>query len=201
MWKTSTFCSAAGATKAAAKPAASQDLTHPTARAQRHPGPKRERPVSDIGAGLCALRAAARAVADIDACGAALIFRGRHCGIGWPPVRPEPIQRAAINRSGLAERYRRHRRIARRHAGVACQAGHVHLHEFPVRAIPGIRDPALPPLSEGGTVQHAYRASSRTPASAALFSVTDGAPSDWVRGRWFGRSVEGCVGGQISGRW
>ena len=99
------------------------DLAHPAARAQLDAGADRQRPVGDVGAGLGALRAARRAVAEVDALRAALVGCGGDGGVGRPPVPAELVHRPGIARAGLAERDRRHRRMARRHAGIAGEAG------------------------------------------------------------------------------
>ena len=90
------------------------------------PARMRERPVGDVGAGLGALRAARRAVAEVDALRAALVVGRGDGGVGRPPVPAELVHRPRVARAGLAERDRRHRRLVRRHAGIAGQAGDAH---------------------------------------------------------------------------
>ena len=102
------------------------DLAHPAARAQLDAGADRERPVGDVGAGLGALRAARRAVTEVDAARPALVVGRGDAGVGRPPVPAELVHRLGVARAGLAERDRRHRRMARRHAGVSGQAGAAH---------------------------------------------------------------------------
>ena len=102
------------------------DLAHPAARAQLDAGADRVRPVGDVGARLGALRAARRAMAEIDAGRAAVVVGGGDGGVGRPPVPAQLVHRLGVARAGLAERDRRHRRMARRHAGIAGEAGHAH---------------------------------------------------------------------------
>ena len=103
-----------------------RDLAHPAARAQLDAGADGERPVGDVGAGLGALGAARRAVAEVDALRAAFVRRRGDGGVGGPPVPAELVHRPGVVRAGLAERNRRHRRLVRRHAGIAGQARDAH---------------------------------------------------------------------------
>ena len=98
------------------------DLAHPAVRAQLHAGADRGGPVGDVGAGLGALGAARGAVAEVDAGRAALVIRRGDRGVGRPPVPAQPVHRLA-SACRTAERQRRHRRVSRRRAGVAGQAG------------------------------------------------------------------------------
>ena len=94
--------------------------------AQFHPGADRVRPVGDVGARLRPLRAAGRAMAEIDALRPALIFGRGDGDVGRPPVPAQLVHRLGIARAGLAQRHRRHRRVARRIGRIAGQAGHAH---------------------------------------------------------------------------
>ena len=47
-------------------------------------------------------------------------------GVRRPPVPAQPVHRPGIVRAGPAQRDRRHRRVARRHARIAGEAGHAH---------------------------------------------------------------------------
>ena len=95
------------------------DFADPAHRAQFDAGADRERPIGDVGGGLGALRAAGRAVAEIDAAPAALIVGGGNRRIGRPPVPAELVHRLAEPRARFAQRQRRHRRLLRRIGGIA----------------------------------------------------------------------------------
>ena len=88
-----------------------RDLANPAARAQLDAGADRMRPIGDVGRGLGALRAARRAVAEIDAAPAAVVIGGGDGGVGRPPVPAELVHRLAEARARLAERQWRHRRL------------------------------------------------------------------------------------------
>ena len=102
------------------------DLPHPAARAQFHAGANRLRPVGDIDAGLGALRAARRAVTEVDARRAPVILGGGNGGVGRPPVPAQLVHRPRVAHAGAAERQWRHRRLVGRIGGIAGQAGHAH---------------------------------------------------------------------------
>ena len=102
------------------------DLAHPAQRAQLDAGADRQRPIGDVGRGLGALRAARRAMAEIDAARAALIIGGGDGGVGRPPVPAELVHRLAEARARLAERQWRHRRLLRRIGGIAGETRDAH---------------------------------------------------------------------------
>ena len=70
------------------------DLAHPAARAQLDAGADRRRPIGDVGAGLGALRAARRAMAEIDAVRAAFVIRRGDRAVRRPPVPAELVHAA-----------------------------------------------------------------------------------------------------------
>ncbi len=72
------------------------------------------RPIGDVGRGLGALRAAGRAVAEVDAARPPLIVRRRDRRVRRPPVPAQLVHRLAEPRAGFAERQWRHRRLMRR---------------------------------------------------------------------------------------
>ena len=103
-----------------------RDLADAAERAQLDAGADRMRPIGDVGRGLGALRAARRAVAEIDAAAAAVIVGRGDRRVGRPPVPAELVHRLAEARAGLAERQRRHRRLFRRIGGIARKARDAH---------------------------------------------------------------------------
>ena len=84
------------------------------------------RPIGDVGGGLGALRAARRAVAEVDAAPAALVVGGGDGRVGRPPVPAELVHRLAEPRARFAQRQRRHRRLLRRIGGIARQPRDAH---------------------------------------------------------------------------
>ena len=102
------------------------DLPHAAARAQFDPGADRMRPVGDVGARLRALRAAWRAVPQIDARRPPVVLGRRDRGVGRPPVPAKLVHRPGVTRAGPAERQRRHRRLAGRIGRIAGEAGDAH---------------------------------------------------------------------------
>src|SRR5579862_3222241 len=81
-------------------------------------------PVGDIGTGFRTLSAGGRAVAEIDAGGAAVVLGGGNCTVGGPPMPAEVVHRLPDLGAGLAERKRRHRRFMGGIGGVAGETGH-----------------------------------------------------------------------------
>src|SRR4051812_15640947 len=73
-----------------------RDLPDAAARAQLDPGAQRVRPISDIHARLRALRAARRAMAEIDALAAPVIVGCGYGDVGRPPVPAEPVHRPPV---------------------------------------------------------------------------------------------------------
>jgi hypothetical protein len=65
-------------------------------------------------------------MAEIDAARASLVIDGGDRGIGRPPVPAEPVHRLGEQCAGATERKRRHRRVSRRNAGIAGEAGDPH---------------------------------------------------------------------------
>ncbi len=102
------------------------DLAHPAARAQFDPGTDGGGPVGDVGARLGALRAARRAVREVDALGAPLVVLGRDRAVGRPPMPSQPVQSARQRHAGPAKRQRRHHRFVRRIGRIAGEARHAH---------------------------------------------------------------------------
>jgi choline dehydrogenase-like flavoprotein len=102
------------------------DLADSAARAQLYPGADGERPVGNVGACLGALCATRRAVAEVDALCTAFVSGGGDSGVGGPPVPAQPVHRPRIVGAGLAQRDRRHGRIARRHTWVTRETGSAH---------------------------------------------------------------------------
>ena len=95
-------------------------------RAQLDAGAQRGGPIGDVGRRLRALRAGGRAMAEIDAAGAALVVGGRHRGVRRPPVPAELVHGLADDRTGAAERLRRHRRLGQWRERVPGQPGYPH---------------------------------------------------------------------------
>ena len=97
------------------------DLAHPAAGPQLHPGAKRLRPIGDVGARLRPLRASRRAMAEIDALRAAVVFGGGDRDVRRPPVPAQPVHRPRITGAGPTQRNRRQGRRMRRHGRIAGQ--------------------------------------------------------------------------------
>ena len=104
----------------------SGDLAHPASGAQLHTGPDGGGPVSDVSAGLGALRATCNAVAQVDAGTSTFIVLGGHGAVGRPPVPAQLVQPLRQSRAGLAQRHRRHQGGFRRIGRVARQSGDAH---------------------------------------------------------------------------
>ena len=129
-----------------------RDLAHPALRAQLDAGPPRRGPIGDVGARLRPLRASRCAMAQINAARASLVIHGGDRGIGRPPVPAEPIHRLGQHRAGAAERERRHRRISRRYAGIAGEAGDPH------HSVILLEEPHQGVVIDGPVVGHAIQA-------------------------------------------
>ena len=102
---------------------AGDDLAHAAVGAQLDAGADGMRPIGDVGARLRSLGAGRRAVAEIDAGRAAIVFGGGDRAVGRPPVPAELVHRLRDLRAGLAQRQRRHRRLVRRIGGIAGEPG------------------------------------------------------------------------------
>ena len=98
------------------------DLAHAAVGPKLDAGADGMRPVGDVGARLRALGAGRRAVAEIDAGRAAVVFGGCDRAVGRPPVPAELVHRLRDLGAGLAQRQRRHRRFVRRIGGIARKA-------------------------------------------------------------------------------
>ena len=103
-----------------------RDLANPAHRAQFDAGADRMRPIGDVGTGLGALRAARRAVAEVDAARPPLIVCRGDRRIRRPPVPAELVHRLAEPRAGFAERQWRHRRLMRRIGRIAGETRDTH---------------------------------------------------------------------------
>src|SRR5438874_13639819 len=86
----------------------SGDLAYPAARAQLDPRAQRMRPEGDVDARLRALGAPRRAMAEIDALAAPVIFGFRYGDVGRPPMPTELVHRSRVPSAGLPQRHRRH---------------------------------------------------------------------------------------------
>src|SRR6202043_3414964 len=102
------------------------DFANPAQRAQFDAGADRMRPVGDVGTALGALRAARRAVTEVDTAPAPFIVGRGNRGVGRPPVPAELVHRLAEARARLAERQWRHRRLLWRISGIAGKTGDAH---------------------------------------------------------------------------
>ncbi len=99
-----------------------------------------------------------RALAQVDALGATVVVRRRHCHLGWPPVPAKFVERLRAAGAGPAERHRRHGGLVRgirRIAGKASDAHHaIVLHEIrlqrPIVDRPVVRDAIKRPQPEIG---------------------------------------------------
>ena len=98
------------------------DLAHATVGPELDSGADGMRPVGDVGARLRALGAGRRAVAEIDAGRAAVVFGGCDRAVGRPPVPAELVHRLCDLGAGLAQRQRGHRWLVRRVGGIAGKA-------------------------------------------------------------------------------
>ena len=84
------------------------------------------RPIGDVDARLGALCTSGRAMAEIDAPGAALVLLGGNGNIGRPPVPAELVHRLRVARAGSAERHRGQSGLVRRIGRIAGKARHAH---------------------------------------------------------------------------
>ncbi len=109
------------------------------------------RPVGDVDARLGALRAPRRAMAEVDALGAALVLPGRNRDVGRPPVPAELVHRVRTARAGPAERHRGQRGLMRRIGRIAGEARHAH-HAVVLGEI-GLERPVV----DGPVVRHAVQ--------------------------------------------
>ena len=102
------------------------DLADAASGPEFHSGANSVRPIGDVSAGFCALCAASRAGAEIDALVPSVVWLAGDRTVGRPPVPTHRVESFGELRAGPAQGQGRHDRGLRRIGRISGQAGHAH---------------------------------------------------------------------------